>query len=103
MPSSGHLSDLPVFHPKLNIGQLCGLGATVGDVQGGDGVFTLHPLEQGGEVFAEVFVEGGERFVEDEDFRTRSESPSKSDALALATGEILREAIKQMRDPKFRR
>ncbi len=67
------------------------------DVQRGDAVLALHALEQCGEVVAEFLVERGERFVEEEDLRLRSERASEGDALAFATGEALRAAVEEMR------
>ncbi len=78
------------------IAEACGFAAEVGDVEDGEAVVALDGLKQGGHVLASFLVEGGERFVEKEDFWIGGESAAQSDALFFSSGEIQGFAVEEV-------
>lgn len=66
-------------------------------MQDGEVVLLLDAFEHGGGFAAHGFVEGGERFVEQEESRTGGEGSGDGDALFFAAGESLGLAAEKVR------
>src|SRR6202040_4084344 len=70
------------------VGHREGFLLVVGDEDEGDAELFLQPLEFGLHGVAQLGVEGGERFVEEEDFGLAGDGAPEGAALALAAGEL---------------
>lgn len=85
----GDLDDLAGFHDGDAVGDGHGIGAVVGDEEGG------HPFgaEDGGDfvahLHAEAGIEVGEGLIEEEDAGMRCEGAEEGNALLLAAGELV--------------
>ena len=70
-------------------------------MEDGEVVLLLDAFEHGGSFAAHGFIEGGERFVEQEQLRTGGEGAGDGDALFLATGEGFGLAVEEVGDGEF--
>ena len=70
-------------------------------MEDGEVVLLLDAFEHGGGLTAHGFVEGGERFVEQKEFRIGSEGSGDGDALLFAAGEGFGLAVEEMSDGEF--
>ena len=61
----------------------------MGDVDGGDAELLLDAPELELHVFAQLAIEGGERFIEEEEIGLEHEGAGDRDPLLLAAGELL--------------
>jgi hypothetical protein len=93
--------DSAIREAQAEIGELSGLGLRVGDVQNGEVVLLLDAFEHGGGLTAHGFIEGGERFVEQEESRTGGKGTGDGDALFFAAGEGVGLAVKEVGDGEF--
>jgi hypothetical protein len=87
------LLDAGVVHDNDLVGELEGLLLVVGDKDGGEVDVFLEIEEPAAEFLADFGVEGAKRFVEEEDFGLGGEGAGEGDALALAAGELVGEAV----------
>lgn len=76
------LDDAAEVHDQDLVGDLLRDGQVVGDEHIGDGTLFAQIREQAEDLRLDREVEGGHRFVEDEDGGLRHERPGNGDALA---------------------
>jgi hypothetical protein len=70
------------------------LDLVVGDIRAGDAQASLQFVYFGAHLDAQLGVEVGQRFVEQEQLRTADDGAAHGDALALAAGQLARLARK---------
>ena len=90
---SADLLDAALVEDDDGIGKGQGLFLVMGDVDEGDAEFLVHLLELDLHVLAHLQVQGGQRFVQEEDFRLVDDGPGDGDTLLLAAGEGLHVAV----------
>ena len=91
------LFDAPIPHNDNLVGETRGFSQVVRDQQRGEAQFTADPLERFVRFAARNGVERTERLVEQDNFLSRRECPGESDALALATGQLVRQSAGESR------
>ncbi|MCY1369025.1 hypothetical protein D9M69_560420 [compost metagenome] len=84
------LDHLAGKHHNHLLGDVRSGGDIVGDVEHGQVPFTLDPREQLEDIEPDRNVEHRRRLVGDQHVRRNSKCPGDVDALALATGELMR-------------
>ena len=86
------------MHDDDGVGHGHGLDLVVGDVDGRGVEPLVERLDLGAHLDPELGVEVGERLVEEEDGGLAHEGTAHGDALALAAGELGRQALEQRRE-----
>ncbi|MNS63523.1 hypothetical protein D3C72_966190 [compost metagenome] len=84
----GVLLDLAVVHHGDAVGHQHGFVLIVRDHQRGDAEVALQLAQLGAQMLADAGVEGGHRFVEQQQRRCRRQSAGQRDALLLAAGQL---------------
>jgi len=87
------LLDAGVVHDDDLVGEFEGLFLVMGDEDGGEVDAFLKVEEPAAEFLADLGVERAERFVEEKDLGFGGEGAGEGDALALAAGELVGEAV----------
>ena len=96
------MNEPAVIHDRDPAGDCHRLLLVVSDNDKGEteAFLQLHQLEL--RLAAQLFVERGKRFIEQQNARTFDQRTSKRDALALAAGEVLRLALGESLEPDQR-
>jgi hypothetical protein len=90
-PGSG-FDDAAVLHDGDAVAEVADERHRVRDEEAGEGVALLEVAEEIDDLGADGDVEGADGFVEDEDLGAEGEGTGDVDALALASGELVRVA-----------
>ena len=90
------LLDLTAAHDGDAVAHRQCLALVVGDEDERDADLTLDPLQLDLHRLAQLEVEGGQRFVEQQRARQVDERPGEGDALLLAPGELRRAAVGEL-------
>ena len=85
---TGDLLQHALFQYRDPVPESHGLGLVMGDVYGGDAESALQPQDLGAHLAAQLGVEVGQRFVEQERVGLPDDGPAHRDPLALAAGEL---------------
>ena len=85
---SGNLFQGAVAEKRDAIRERHGFFLIMGDEQEGDADFALQSFELGLHLFAKIRVQSGQRFVQEEKFRSIYERTSQCDALLLSAAEF---------------
>ena len=103
--------DPPEVHHGDPVRHMPDHGQIVGDEDVGDPELLLEVIEQVQDLCLDGKVQGGHRFIQDDDVRVQGQGPGYADALALAAGEFLRRLagvrgsqshhVEQFADPGF--
>jgi hypothetical protein len=101
--TSGRRPYDSTFHLKHAVAQPLRLGAVMGDVQHRHFPRLPQPVQHVDQLIASVVVERTERFVQQQDRRTRGECPAERDPLLFAAAEISGQPIEQGRQFQPRR
>ena len=94
----GVLMDPAVIHHQHLVRHDEGFPLIMGNVDGGNAEFLLDSPELELHILAELAVEGGERFVEEEKVRLEDKSAGDRDTLLLAAGKLLNAALAKARE-----
>jgi hypothetical protein len=86
----GLLDDAAVLHDGDAVGYLGHYGKVVGDEEHGEIVAVAEVAEEGKDLGLDGYVEGGSRFVGDQEAWLVDDGHGDEDALALASGELVR-------------
>ena len=92
-PRTGNLLQHALFQHRHPVAESHGLGLVVGDVYGRDAETALQPQDLGAHLAAQLRVEVGQRFVEQERVGLADDGPAHRHPLALAAGELRRLAV----------
>ena len=86
---AAHFQELAGAHDGDVRGDLCHYGQAVGDENIGQREFALEFLQQKENLRADGNIEGGNRFIGNDELWLEDQSASNADALALAAGEFV--------------
>ncbi len=92
------LFDAPGAEDGEAIAEDEGFLLVVGDVEEGDAEVALESAEFDLKLLAELEIEGGERFVEEQDPGSVDERPGEGDALLLAAGQLVGATSREIAD-----
>ena len=90
---TGDLDQLPEVHDRHPVAHVLHHSQVVGDEHHGEVEPGLEVGQQIEDLSLHRHVEGGDRFVTDQQIRFGHQCPGDADALALATGELARAAV----------
>ena len=99
----GQLDHSPEVHDRDPVADVADDAQVVGDEQVGQPELALEPLEQVDDLGLDRHVERADRLVGDDQVRVEGERAGHADALALAAGELVRIARREVRVEADRR
>ncbi len=93
---AGRLLDAALGHDHDRVGDGDRLELGVGDVDEGDAELLLHATQLAAHAQAQIFIEGGERLVEQQHARIGDQGARQCNALLLAARELGRQAVGEL-------
>ena len=94
LPGVGRLDDFAQVHHRDAVGDVLDHGEVVGDEDERQVHFALQVEQQVDDLGLDGDVQGGHRLVADNELGLECDGPGDADALALAAGEFVGEAIR---------